>query len=155
MSDDSIKIPISLGPGEKEDSIEVLVFQLGPRNFSIEIDDVAEIIRYKEPTNVPNTVFFLDGIISYRGKVIAVINARKRFGYPPIAPDLRTNIIIVRDGTESYGVLVDFSSLVIQVPLSEISTGSLPEVETDMIRGMFTHKNQEIYLLNLPVFLQF
>lgn len=155
MSDDSIKIPISIDAGEKEESIEVLVFQVGPRNFSIEIDDVAEIIRYKEPTNVPNTVFFLDGIISYRGKVIAVINGRKRFGYSPSAPDLRTSIIIVRDGTEIYGILVDFSSLVIQLPLNEISPVSLPEVETNMIRGMFTHKNQEIYLLNLPVFLQF
>jgi purine-binding chemotaxis protein CheW len=155
MSDDLMQTPISTDAVEKEDSMEMLVFQLGPRNFSIDIGDVAEIIRYKEPTQVPNTVFFLDGIISYRGKVIAVINGRKRFGYPPVAPDLRTSIIIVRDGSEIYGILVDFSSLVIEINPSDISPASLPEAEANMIRGMFTHKNQEIYLLNLPVFLQF
>src|SRR5215470_12756373 len=44
-----------------EEVMEVLVFQLGKERYGIDIHQVAEIIRYAEPTEVPHTVSFLDG----------------------------------------------------------------------------------------------
>jgi purine-binding chemotaxis protein CheW len=137
------------------DQLELLIFKVGPRNFSVRIQDVTEIIRYREPTSVPNTANYVDGIISYRGKMVPVLNARKRLGYPAGQPDLRTSILIVRDGTENYGIVVDFASLVIQMNGEEMSPPSSVDAESGMIGGIFSHKNQDIYLLNLPVFLQF
>jgi purine-binding chemotaxis protein CheW len=155
MSEESVSIPSSADSANQQNKLEVLVFQIGSRNFCIEIRDVAEIIRYREPTSVPNTIHYLDGIISYRGKMVPVLNGRKRLGYLAAVPDLRTSIIIVREGAEVYGIVVDFASLVIEVPENEIQPASLPEAAPGMIRGMFIHKNQEMYLLSLPLVLEF
>ena len=88
----------------EQETIEVLVFQLDNFKFSLEIDSVNEIIRFREPTHVPNTALFLEGIISFRGRMVPVINGRKRLGCPSAKPDIRTSIIVVQDGTELYGI---------------------------------------------------
>jgi purine-binding chemotaxis protein CheW len=149
-------LPEAKGP--EQDTIEVLVFQLDQHKFSVEIDYVVEIIRYREPTSVPNTVSFLDGIISFRGRMVPVINGRKRLGSPPAKPNITTSIIVVRDGSELYGVLVDSSLQVIQlheIEIRPVPTENHDLLPTEMIRGSFVHKNQEIFLLNLELFLQF
>ena len=63
-----------------EEKFEVLVFQLGDENYGIDIHQIAEIIRFVEPTEIPNTAAYLDGIISLRGRMVPVINGRKRLG---------------------------------------------------------------------------
>ncbi len=152
MNEESTVPPIA--ESSENNTAEVLVFQLNQQKFSVEIERVAEIIRYREPTHVPNTASFLEGIISFRGKIIPVIDGRKRFGWPPSKPDLKTSIIVVRDEAELYGILVDSSLQVIPVQRNDIVPPSSKNFP-DLVRGIFTHKNQSIYLLNLSSFLQF
>src|SRR4029078_13081379 len=64
-----------------EEKFEVLVFQLGNENYGLDILQIAEIIRFVEPTEIPNTAAYLDGIISLRGRIVPVINGRKRLGH--------------------------------------------------------------------------
>jgi purine-binding chemotaxis protein CheW len=142
---------------EKEvdvETVEVLIFQLDQQKFALEIDQIREIIRFRESTTVPNTAPFLEGIISFRGRIVPVINGRMRLGLRSVKPDAKTSIIVVRDGPELYGILVDSSLQV--VPLQQDSVS--PSVSKDFlqfVRGAFTYKNQNIYLLNLESFLQF
>jgi purine-binding chemotaxis protein CheW len=154
MNEDSRETVQPAAEKLEQESIEVLVFQLDQFKFSLEIDRVTEIIRFREPTHVPNTVLFLEGIISFRGKMVPVINGRKRLGCPSAKPDLRTSIIVVQDGTELYGILVDSALQVIALLKSEIIPASSQRFQ-EFILGVFTHKNQNIYLLNLESFLQF
>lgn len=154
MNEESTNAVHPVAENPEEQTSEILVFQLYQQKFSVEIERVVEIIRYREPTHVPNTVAFLEGIISFRGNIIPVINGRMRFGWPSSKPDLKTSIIVVRDNTELYGILVDSSLQVIPLHRNEISSAS-PKEFPDLVRGVFTHKNQSIYLLNLDSFLQF
>ena len=144
------------GTGQEVDveTVEVLIFQLDQQKFALEIDLIREIIRFRESTSVPNTDPFLEGIISFRGRIVPVINGRKRLGLRSMKPDAKTSIIVVRDGPELYGILVDSSLQVVPLQQDSVSL-SVSKDFSKFVRGAFTYKNQNIYLLNLESFLQF
>lgn len=146
-----------LGEADKEEVMEVLVFQLGEEHYGMDILQIAEIIRFVEPTEVHNTVRFLDGIISLRGRMIPVINGRKRLGHAPKEPDKKTRIIILSDNTEYHGILVDSASQVVGLPKKDIepTPSVVVGIDAEFINGVCEYENQLIILLNLERFLRF
>src|SRR5262245_44366925 len=83
-----------------EEKLEVLVFELGNEHYGLDILQIAEIIRFVEPTEIPNTAAYLDGIISLRGRMVPVINGRKRLGHELRMPDRKSRIIVLQDDNE-------------------------------------------------------
>jgi purine-binding chemotaxis protein CheW len=140
-----------------EEELELLVFQLGSEHYGISIHQIAEIIRFVEPTEVPNTVGFLDGIISLRGKMIPVINGRRRLGHIPAPTDKKTRIIVLGENLDYVGVLVDSASQVIRLPVRAIEPTPpvVVGVDAEFLQGVCEHRNNLIILLNLERFLQF
>jgi len=140
-----------------EDGFEVLVFHLSSERYGIPIGLIKEIIRYVEPTEVPHTVNFLDGIISLRGEMIPLINGRKRLGHELKTPDKRSRIIVLQDGPHRYGILVDAAVHVVTVLRNKIEPPPpvLGNVDATFIDGVAEHKGQLIILLNLRRFLEF
>ncbi|HEY4490891.1 MAG TPA: chemotaxis protein CheW [Acidobacteriota bacterium] len=139
------------------EELELLIFQLGQERYGLDIHQVAEIIRYQEPTQVPHTVDFLEGIISLRGRMVPVVNARKRLGHPLKAPDKKTRVIIVHDNSELQGILVDAANQVVRIrkdavePTPPVIIGPAAE----FIEGVCEYKKQLVILLNLRRFLEF
>lgn len=140
-----------------EEELELLVFQLGPEHYGISIHQIAEIIRFVEPTEVPNTISFLDGIISLRGKMIPVINGRRRLGHDPAPTDKKTRIVVLSENLDYIGVLVDAASQVVRLPVRAIEPTPpvVVGVEAEFIQGVCEYKSNLIILLNLERFLQF
>jgi purine-binding chemotaxis protein CheW len=140
-----------------EEETETLIFQLGNENYGMDIQQIAEIIRFQEPTQVPNTIGFLDGIISLRGRMIPVINGRRRLGHAPKTADKKTRIIVLQDNTDYHGILVDSASQVIRIPQKAIepTPSVVVGVDAEFIQGVCEYKSQLIILLNLERFLQF
>lgn len=151
--EDSVTAPVAI----PEEQLSILVFELSGEHYGIDIHYVAEIVRYKEPAAVPHTVDFLDGIISVRGRMIPVINGRKRLGYETAQPDKRTRIIVLHDGQEFQGIVVDATSHVISLfkkdiePTPPVVTG----FKAEFLEGVHRYKNQLIILLHLQRFLQY
>ena len=56
-----------------------LTFRLGPESYGIEILKVQEIIGMMPVTKVPRTPEFVRGVINLRGKVIPVVELRRKF----------------------------------------------------------------------------
>jgi len=142
---------------EVEETLEVVVFQLGQEKYGIPIEHVLEIIRFVEATEVPHTVSFLDGIISLRGEMIPVINGRKRLGHEPKTPDKRTRTIVLQEGSSRYGIVVDAATHVVHLlkkniePTPPVVVG----IDAEFIEGVCEHKGQLVILLNLHRFLEF
>src|SRR5882762_8569404 len=84
----------SLAAGSEER--QLVVFQLGAELYGVEISRVHEIIRLQEVTRIPHSPPFVEGVINLRGKVISVINLRRRFGLPA-ADDTRAGRVVVVD----------------------------------------------------------
>jgi purine-binding chemotaxis protein CheW len=150
-------VPDALPQTAREDVLEVLVFEVETERCAIPIEWIKEIIRYVEPTSVPHTVDFLEGIISLRGEMIPLISGRKRLGRQPKVPDRKSRIIILEDGPHRYGILVDAVAHVTTISRNKIEPppSVLGPGIAAFIDGIAEQNGQMLTLLNLRHFLEF
>ncbi len=88
-----------------------LSFMLGEEEYGLEIDKVQEIIRMMDVTRMPRTPEHIRGVINLRGRVIPVVDLRRKLGLDT-ASDTSLSCIIVsqlirRGRPVPMGVVVD------------------------------------------------
>jgi purine-binding chemotaxis protein CheW len=98
-----------------EDLEQMVTFNLGHEVFGVNILQVQEINRMVEITAVPHTEHYVEGIINLRGKVIPIIDLRKKFGLQEKQRNNHTRIIVVDVSGETVGLVVDGVSEVLRV----------------------------------------
>ena len=134
-----------------ESAIQQLVtFRLGDEEYGVDILKVHEIDRMMDITEVPNAPPSIEGVINLRGKVIPVINLRKKFNLPDREADGRTKIVVVDIGT-SAGMIVDSVSEVLRIS-SDIVEPPPPMtagVSSEYIRGVGKLKDRLLILLDI------
>ena len=136
-----------------------LTFRLQNEEYGLEILKVREIIGMMPITRIPRTPEFVRGVINLRGKVIPVIDLRKKFGMENIADTEETCIIVVDvkhdTDTLQIGILVDSVSEVLDIKSDDIeSTPSFgTNLDTDFILGMAKAKGSVKILLNIELVL--
>ena len=86
---------------------QVVTFRLGDDHFAVDISTVERILRYSPPTAVPGLPEWIEGVIDFDGRAVPVIDLRRRFGLPPVAPRLETRVIVFTTGEEWIGTVVD------------------------------------------------
>lgn len=133
-----------------------ITFQLDSEEYGIPILRVREIIGMMKITSVPRTPEFVRGVVNLRGKVIPVIDLRRRFGLEFKESDDRTPIVVIEipedDMTVTQiGIVVDAVSEVINVISGEIEeTPSFGvDVETEFILGIAKKEDGIKTLLNI------
>src|SRR3954467_1394979 len=72
-----------------------LTFALGNEEYGVPVLKVREIIKVMDITQVPQVPDYVLGVINLRGKVIPVIDLRRKFGFPAMEHTERTCIIVV------------------------------------------------------------
>lgn len=136
----------------EDDVLQIVDFELANENYGVAISDVHEIIRMVEVTRIPKAKQFIEGVINLRGRIIPIIDLRKRFGLDSKAVDQDKRIIVVRVEDQTVGMIVDAVSEVLQVSASQIEgVSSLvsSQVDTEFISGIAKVDNRLIILLEL------
>jgi purine-binding chemotaxis protein CheW len=88
--------------------IEYLAFTLGSQSYAVPIQHIAEILKPPPITEIPRAPRNVVGIISVRGKLVTVVDLRRRFGLIESPFDRRTRILLTDTGDdEPIGLLVD------------------------------------------------
>ncbi|MCQ1537374.1 purine-binding chemotaxis protein CheW [Methanosarcina sp. KYL-1] len=90
-----------------DNTIQVIVFNLGEERYGVEISQVKEIILPTQITRIPNVPSFVEGVLNLRGQIATVINLRKRLGKEPEKNDENTRIIVVEYDNAIVGMMVD------------------------------------------------
>lgn len=132
-----------------------LTFMLGREEYGLPVLKVREIIKVMDITHVPQMPEHVLGVINLRGKVIPVIDLRRKFRFADLAHSERTCIIVAEvnltSGTVMMGVVVDAVSEVVTVTPAEIDTA--PDFggqnSTDYILGLAKVKGGVKILLDL------
>lgn len=135
-----------------EEMLQLVTFTLGDEEYCVNVLLVREIIRIPDITRVPNTQFYVEGVINLRGKVIPVINLRKRFGLDEMEYDGRTRIIVMELEGDLIGFLVDAVSEVIRVLPDEIQPPPSVAVsgeQQECMAGVIQRDERLIILLDL------
>ena len=119
-----------------------LTFTMADEEYGIGILKIKEIIGMMPVTSVPQTPEFVKGVINLRGKVIPVVDLRRRFGMESIDYTDRTCIIVVEidasAGTVQIGIVVDAVSEVLTIRGEDIEETPTfgTKLNTEYILGM-------------------
>jgi purine-binding chemotaxis protein CheW len=134
-----------------EKELQVVGFRIGDETFGVRIGSVREIVRVPEITTVPNAQDTIEGVINLRGKIIPVIDLRKRFGQTQIVTDKKNRILVVELDGKLVGLIVNSASEVLKIPPSEIeSPGSVfADNESSYVTGVGKLKGRLIILLDI------
>ncbi|UCD35434.1 MAG: chemotaxis protein CheW [Nitrospiraceae bacterium] len=134
-----------------DDVLQFVTFTLNNEHYAVDILNVQEINRITEITRVPNSPDYVEGVINLRGKVIPVINLRRKFHLADRETDETSRIIIMEIGGITNGLIVDSVSEVLRVPSSVIEPP--PAVSSDMgskfIKGIAKLEDRLIILLDI------
>ncbi|MDR2819661.1 MAG: chemotaxis protein CheW [Desulfovibrio sp.] len=137
---------------KKDDTLlQLVTFSIGEEEFGVNILKVQEIIRTMEITKVPRAPDFVEGVINLRGKVIPIIDLRRRFGLTPKAHDKNTRIIVIEINNIIVGFVVDAVSEVLRIPASTVEPPPpvVAGVESDYISGVGKLQDRLLIMLDL------
>ncbi|MDQ3364786.1 MAG: chemotaxis protein CheW [Myxococcota bacterium] len=113
-----------------------LTFRVGTAEYALPAAQVLHLESFDTATHVPGAAPYVAGLVQVRGRVVPVVDLRKRFGLPPTDRVLDHRVIVVQVGTRVAGLLVDSSREV--VSLDEASFQKPPELIEDQVNGFVT-----------------
>ncbi|MGY3805224.1 chemotaxis protein CheW [Pigmentibacter ruber] len=127
-----------------------LCFSLGNEHFSIPLLQVKEVIGIPEFTTIPYTPNYFCGIMNLRGKVISVIDMRKKLSITTKGPEENSVIVCDLDNI-TIGILVDSVDYVINIEKEKIlpKPDMQSSIKNDYIEGLIEYKSILIVLINL------
>jgi purine-binding chemotaxis protein CheW len=137
---------------KKDDElIQLVTFSIGEEEFGVDILKVQEIIRTMEITKVPRAQAFVEGVINLRGKVIPIIDLRRRFGLSSKAHDKHTRIIVIEINNMIVGFVVDSVSEVLRIPSGTVEPPPpvVAGVDSEYISGVGKLQDRLLILLDL------
>ncbi|MBD3420481.1 MAG: chemotaxis protein CheW [Chitinivibrionales bacterium] len=119
-----------------------LTFLLSAEEYGIEILKVQEIIQMQKVTRVPKAPNFIRGVINLRGKVIPVVELRKKFDMEQQDDTEKTCIIVVMIESAgqpvTMGIIIDEVKEVLDIEAVNIEeTPSFgASINTEFIMGI-------------------
>jgi purine-binding chemotaxis protein CheW len=143
--------------GETDDIEEHqhVTFLIGEETYGVGVEKVKEIIGMTDITHVPNTAYFMEGVINLRGSVVPVVDLRKKFKMRRREYDNYTVIIIVEVKDRLIGMIVDSVSDVVDIPISSIQATPhfTTKIKTDFIEGIGQMDNNLVIILDVDMIL--
>lgn len=135
---------------------QVVLFQLVDENtketeyFAAGIEQIKEIRVLDTITKVPKTPDHVRGIMNLRGKIITIIDTKRKLGIPT-SEEIKPNshILVSETGGNQIGLLVDEVAQVIQIPVKDIQPPPEQANKTEYIKGICQIKGNLVLLIDL------
>lgn len=134
-------------------SQRLVTFSLGDQRYALALGVVDRIVRAVEITPLPEAPTIVLGIVNLQGRIIPVVDVRRRFGLPPRDITPRDQMIIARTRRRTIALVVDSTTEVLDdsehepVPASEV----LPELE--LVDGVVVLDDGLVLIHDLDSFL--
>ncbi|MEM3366418.1 MAG: chemotaxis protein CheW [Candidatus Methanomethyliaceae archaeon] len=130
-------------------------FVVADEDFAVDIMRVREVIRLPFMAPVPNAPDFLEGIIHLRGRIVPIIDLRKRLritGRDYKSLDRFTRVLIITMEGKWTGFIVDSVKGIIRVPqnsLKPVPDVLRQQVGGEYFDGVIQMEDKLVILLNL------
>ena len=127
-------------------------FFLDAEEYGVDVRLVQEIIRTSEITQVPRSPGFVKGVINLRGRIVPVVDLKRKLGLGEVDEDARASrIVVARLKDRLIGLLVDGANQVLKVPVSAVEAAPEEVVAKGQsyIRGVAKLEKRLIILMDL------
>jgi purine-binding chemotaxis protein CheW len=130
---------------------QMVIFNLANEHYGLEIAAVESIIKLQAITRLPRAPQFVEGVINLRGKVLPIIDLRKRFGLEAEAATNDSRIVVVHMNAIEVGMIVDGVSEVVSISSDVIEPPSpiVATVDSAFIRGIAKSGDRLVILLDM------
>jgi purine-binding chemotaxis protein CheW len=131
--------------------LHIVGFKVGRETYGVPITSLREIVRVPEITVVPDVPDYIEGVINLRGKIVSVLDLRKRLGEATVAPSKRNRILVVEHRGRLCGLIVDSASDVLKIPAADVDPSPAEFVEGGLncVTGLGKHQGRLIVLLDI------
>lgn len=136
---------------KEEESLELMGFQLGDEEYALDIMRIKEITPLFQMTPIPRAPAYILGILSLRGSIVPVFDAKKKLGLPDTEITEKTRIIVLKNEDEQVAILVDSitSSMMIPVHTIEPPPPVLKGVEAEYIEGVGRYEDRMVIIMKI------
>jgi purine-binding chemotaxis protein CheW len=137
--------------------LHIVGFKVGRETYGVPITSLREIVRVPEITAIPDAPEYVEGVINLRGKIVSVLDLRKRLGEAEIAPSKRNRILVVEHRGRLCGLIVDSASDVLKIPAADVDPSPTEFVEGGLncVTGLGKYQGRLIVLLDIAKVLEF
>ncbi|HTT20420.1 MAG TPA: chemotaxis protein CheW [Candidatus Sulfotelmatobacter sp.] len=131
--------------------LHIVGFQVGRETYGVPITSLHEIVRVPEITAVPDAPDYLEGVINLRGKIVSVMDLRKRFGDKQAVLKKSNRILVVEHAGRLAGLIVDSASEVLKIPSDAVEAppAVFQDGELNCVTGLGKVAGRLIVLLDM------
>jgi len=131
--------------------LHVVGFQVGRETYGVPITSLHEIVRVPEITAVPDAPDYLEGVINLRGKIVSVMDLRKRFGQKQVTLKRQNRILVVEHSGRLAGLIVDSASEVLKIPADAVEAppAAFQEGGLNCVTGLGKVQGRLVVLLDM------
>jgi len=128
-----------------------VIFKLDNGEYGLDINAVQEIIELKEITKIPQAADLIMGIINLRGKIIPIVDLKKKFYGQPTGIGVNSQAVIVDMAEQAVGIIADDVSEVLSIAdeLVENTQGFLKQSVNPGVTGMGKLKDRLLIFLDI------
>jgi len=137
------------------DEMQFVVFKLivGEQisEYAVSITKVQEIIPLPVPTKLPQVPDFVEGIINLRGKIIPIIDLKKRFAMGSSMATQDSRSVIVEVEGQIVGIIVDEVNEVLRLPSDRIEAppAAIGGITAEYLVGVGKIENRLLIILDV------
>jgi purine-binding chemotaxis protein CheW len=132
---------------------QLVIFTLDEQRYALSLSAVERAVRMVEITAMPQTPEIVLGVINAQGRIIPVVDIRRRFRLPARQPHPSDQLLIARTSKRAVALVVDAVSEVITLSGQEVVTGEMILAHLDYVTGVVKRPDGLILIHDLDRFL--
>jgi len=135
------------------ENIQILLFRLNKKKYSILVKNVERVINIVEITRVFDTPDIILGVINIKGEIIPIADIKRRFGLKPKKFELSNKIVIAKVDNYKFGFVVDEILEYEEIAENDFAKGKSLWNGMEKSSGVIKIKDEMILITNLKTFL--
>ncbi len=130
---------------------EFVTMRVGGQLFGISVLSVQDVLRKQRIAKIPLAPAVIAGSLNLRGRIVTVINMRRRLSLPPAEDDSSMMNVVVDYNNELFSLNVDSVGEVLSLPLEkfEKSPVNLSENWKEVAAGVFKLDKELLVILDV------
>ena len=132
---------------------QYVVFTLDEQRYALHLSAVERVVRAVETTPLPEAPEIVLGVVNMEGRVIPVVNMRRRFRLPEREINLSDQFIIAHTARRTVALVVDVVSGVIEYSEQEVTTAERIVPGMQYVEGVIKLEDGMILIHDLDQFL--
>lgn len=103
-----------------DDSASLVAFTLDDQRYALHLSAVERVVRVVELTRLPNAPDIVAGVINFAGRVIPVLDIRRRFRLPERETTVNDQLVVAHTSKRSVALMVEAALGVVECAKGDV-----------------------------------